>query len=278
MIRTVTILGSCVSRDVFNLLQDRYTVALNIQRNPIKTMFGEAFSFDESIYNSTGLGGWQTRMLKYSCEKLVPEILKENPSDYILIDLYDDKSPINVYEYKGNNYSMPQNVCTLKLAEIVPELKLVKKIMVSEISEEELNDCLGKFVRMLLQIYKQKQVVIHRFIPVKQYVDENMRLCEFTNPWYDKEIFHMNTMYEKLEKLLPEANIIKMPDYAFGDIYHRWGVQNAHLYETYYKYVLDCMDIICGLSTQYTLEQRYQVECRRNKLIYNHLKNLDIKI
>ncbi len=40
-LKTVTILGSCVSRDVFNLRQDRYSVVLNIQRNSIKTLCGK---------------------------------------------------------------------------------------------------------------------------------------------------------------------------------------------------------------------------------------------
>lgn len=274
--KNITSLGSCVSRDVFNLVQDRYKVLLNIQRNPIKTMFGEPLKLDGYAYNRAGEGGWISRMIKYNCEKLIPAVLSENPTDYIIIDLVAERTPVGMYEYQSKHYLLPLFPVFLKLAENVPELKHIKKIMVSEISEEELDDCIGKFVQMLLQIYKQQQIVIHRFLPVKQYVDENMKLCDFTNPWYDAENLHMNTMYDKLEKLLPEAHVIKMPDCVFGDKFNRWGARFTHLYETYYKYVLDCMDIICGFSMQYTLEQRYQVECRRNKFIYNNLRNIDL--
>ena len=90
---TISILGSCVSRDIFShLSQERYKVVNNIQRNPIETLNTEPLNIDDEIIKNFSI--WNQRVLKMNFEKTVFQSLKEVRSDYIVIDLYDERYPI----------------------------------------------------------------------------------------------------------------------------------------------------------------------------------------
>lgn len=278
---TVTILGSCVSRDVFNLRQDRYSVVLNIQRNSIKTLYGNALDFPEEVYNCAG-NGWNARMLKYNAQKEIPGILAEKPSDYIVIDLVEDRFNIASFAYNGKDIMMPHYLGFQKFVESLTDgdgntpFENFKSIPPESLGEDFLNDCIEKAATLLTKIYRQEQIIINEFMLLERYADNDLKLCEYPNrPGIGKMNAHLRTMYEKLEKALPRAHVIKMPQNTLGDPNHLWGLAYSHAEKSFYEYVLSCIDIITRADHFSTLEKMYAMQSRENLLRLRTIERIE---
>lgn len=271
-LKSVTIWGSCVSRDIFNQRQDRYSVYLNIQRNSVKTIYGNALDLDERMYDCAG-NGWNARMLKYNAEKSVPSILSQKPTDYILIDLVDDRFNLASFLYKGKQIYIPYYLGFEKLVDFLktqenefPFENLVS-LSLDKLSESFLDEGIARAAELLKKIYRQDQIIINEFYLLSRYVDAELNLCEYPNQaGIGKMNAHLHVMYEKLEKALPEARIIRMPEHTLGEPNHLWGLASTHAEKSYYAYVLDCMDVLCGFSMFNTTDKMCAVQSRENLL------------
>ena len=102
MEKTVTILGSCCTRDSFNeniLINSPIKVKTCIQKNTLFTIFEKSIDIDyEKIIAENN---FLKRCTKYDFSKETVSILKNNLTDYIIIDFADLRYSL-IYITKDN--------------------------------------------------------------------------------------------------------------------------------------------------------------------------------
>lgn len=264
--KKIMVWGSCVSRDIFNLVQDRYAVAQYIQWNPVKCFIGEALALPDEIFACAG-SNWAARMLRLSCRKEVPAALREKAGEYLLIDLVDERFRLVRVRYGGKDTFLPLSQGVERLLESWKGAEETEIIPRAGISEAHYDACFDAAARLLTELYGEEKIIINEFFLLPEYVDDSLRICRYSG---EEEISRTNAylkmLYGKLEARLPKAPVIRMPSDVFGEPHHIWGLAPSHAQASFYEYALGCIDIICKESKFSALEQRYAVACRNNLL------------
>lgn len=262
----IVIWGSCVSRDIFNLVQDRYSILLNIQRNSLKCFSGDALELPEEVFHCAG-SSWNAKMLQFNCWKMVPQSLREKRGDLLLIDLVDDRFRLVRIRYKGKEILLPYYQSVQKLLENWKDAAETEIIPLSQVTEAQCTLWVKNAAQMVREIYGEEQIIIHEFYLMHQYLDDELKICDYPGRAENERInAHLRMLYGMLEAQLPNARVIRMPAETMGEPHHIWGLASSHAQISYYQYALSCIDIICGADKFSTLEQRLAIASRENVL------------
>ena len=268
---TISILGSCVSRDIFShLSQERYKVVNNIQRNPIETLNTEPLNIDDEIIKNFSI--WNQRVLKMNFEKTVFKSLKEVRSDYIVIDLYDERYPIyELTNSMGKKTLVAKYINTETIIDKVVEKYGVtsKVILINNNLDQTLKESLDYYIENILNIYPIDRVVINEAYLLENYIDNLLHINNYPESANKYRILvnkKLNILYDYIENKMQGCHIIKMPTNTFGSENHIWGLNNVHPEPAFYSYALNCMDIITKNNFSFNLEGAYKEQCKNNLL------------
>ena len=263
---TVTIFGSCISRDVFNYIDKNIMVVkTNIQRNAIKSIWSEALP-QNLVNDAPGNSSWANRMLRISCLKHLTEVIRTAPTDYIMLDLYEERLPIYQLTIENKTILLPKYGGTEWL---VGQLKYndAKVLNGWDFSDDFLTENVKKTIDYLLQFYKQEQIIINEAYLLKEYIEDNLNICPMPNQSYiDRINLHLEKMYDLVKSFLPNAHIIKMPKNTLAEKYHIWGLANVHAERSFYEYVAESVGVIAGFNKTNSQEGLYLCRDRENSI------------
>lgn len=249
---TINIWGSCMSRDIFRF-GDAFDVGTYIGRCSFKSMLYPKYEngFEDK---SDANHGWEKRMLDYDFKKESLNVLLNNKSDYLVIDLIDElfdliKLRIKDQEYVVTYSQVMQRSSFRETFELKNED--IEMIRFPSFSTDELLSMIKQFADRIKEVYPVDRIIINEAYPSIYYIDKSGETRIF-----DKQRIigamentkKLSFYYSVLEQELLGCHIIKKPSNIKADEQHSWGLATTHLENAFYEHAYDELCKITGIS------------------------------
>lgn len=248
MASRVGIIGSCVTRDIWNLEgfteQARETLCF-VGRNSIASLFARSGpAFEAPATPHPELSPWELRMVQYDLEKKSVDMLAAFRPTHLIIDLIDERFDLLT---KGD--VVLTHSWELQLTGMAEgSLKGLKRV--SRPTDEARAlwragvDALAAFVRESLP---QTRVILHDARWALEYLDRTGERRPFDIdgwifPGVPANIHQHNAILADsiayLRQAFPAAFLVRAPpELVVGDEAHRWGPSPFHYTDAYYRHV-----------------------------------------
>jgi len=245
----ISIFGSCVTRDVFEIDKDENMAAFDIKtytaRQTIVSSLSKPIRCDESdiVLDSA----FQRRMVLCDMHKDTFKRFKKDKSDYIVIDLIDER--LGMLKLKGSIATQSNELVNSGYTKQfdTERVRLTYKHGEFFVGDKPLKKYCEKFCRKLKRIYPQERIIIHRALGVSDYYDANGSIAAFAEDQAAKCANmnrQLNFMYDAIEEFIPRAHVIRTEGKFHGDAGHKWGLSIVHYEPGYYRYVYEALDRI----------------------------------
>lgn len=234
----ITILGSCVSRDIFEFLDvDRYEISQYFARTKVISQLSPPLMVDGEEVNLQS--DFQKRLVLNDLNKTEFDIISDESGDFCIIDYIDERF----------NFIKINDTCITKSNELMncgwlKERKytehqyfLRRNIWWVTDSNERLEDYLKLYLDKILNYYKRKKVIIHKAYMLDYYLDKNGKIRTFSKAHLvnnHKVNMMLKYMYDYTEYYLQKAKIIDISEKYKADENHKWGLATMHYQKEYY--------------------------------------------
>ncbi len=280
--KSISIFGSCITRDSINVncltnLQiklDTYVARQNIVSSISKPI---EFDIDDMYLESN----FQKNMVVSDMEKTAFKLLGEKKSDYLIIDLFEER--YSLYEYQNTYFTASEEN---QKSQIFSDVKKPVKIEIDNNGEyyfkgKKYKEYIQEFVAKILKIYSQDKIIIHKAVLADSYIDEK----NIVHPiLYKYQKIHdtnkiMSYAYKVLIELLPNSQVIDLTNNYYADENHIWGLSPTHYQENYYKnFSNELAKIIFG-SDIAIVDYNYPIKVKKNLFGLSQIyKNINIAI
>lgn len=238
---SVSIYGSCVTRDLFEYdKSENLELKQYIARQSIISAVSAPIDLEENQIKLNS--NFQKRMVLMDLKKNCFENLKENRSDYLIIDLIDERFPLLFYK---NSYCTASNEALHgieQLKDLPVKQKIIYKGLLS-IKDESLdcNSIIREFCERIMRIYKPDEIILHRALFVDKYINKSGDIVSFSkNYLIDNKTKNqvLEYMYDLLVNFIPGIHIINEMPQTVASENHKWGLSPMHYYDDYYLRVL----------------------------------------
>jgi len=224
--KQISILGSCVTRDIFSTMGKEEHLGDYRARTSLHTLFLPGLNQEELPDLSVIESNWQRTMVE---NDLLRTPLRLENSDYIIIDFIDDRFQKIMYKKKlvtksrelANNILSPEDF-------IVPF-----KQGTTQDLEHWKESCIrfSEFIQNL-----DIQVILHKSRFAEKYLESNL-YSDNSNLLF---ISKMNGILEKYERIfvevMPHVKILEVEsELVVSDPNHRWGLAPFHYIHQYYE-------------------------------------------
>ncbi len=244
---TISIFGSCVSRDVLEYDNEKkFNLGQYVARQSIISAVSAPLKQENLVLSLDS--NFQKRMVEMDLLKTSFNFLKSNPSDYLIIDLIDERFPLVCF---NGSYFTASNEGINGYSLFNSLKKLYKEIKDGGlyIESNNVDGCIDTFCKKLNEIYTDDRIIIHRALLVDYYTDRNDKIVEFKKNIIknNRQINNLlNYMYDALIAKLPGAAVIDEMAEITGDETHKWGLAPMHYQGNYYLKVLKRLVEITG--------------------------------
>lgn len=268
MNKAITIYGSCVSREPFNenlLLDSDLKIETYIQKNSIITLFDEKFEISmEDIAENTN---FLKRMTFYDFNKKVIEILKNNPTDYLIVDFCELRFGIIRLEFNNHKTSLTNcdvtrnTVNSIKDRYSPEELKITFGEEPYWYNTELLNKYVDEFYDFIKRIYPPEKIILIKAINCFEYLGDDGTLYPYEN--LIKLIKENSVISQATERFYnnfdQKITYIKFPPDVIGDKDHKLGFSALHYEPSCYRYLSECLyEIIFNNKDQNYIDYLYE--------------------
>ncbi len=216
--KSIAIIGSCVSRDLFNetRIKNKFEVNYYSFQSNIWDMFSNSLDAPKEAIDSLPLENFTRRMVYYDINKTAIPALADAKCEYIMLDLfviwrecYRLISNGKTIYFKNNRGKYISDFLASKLGYDVKMLKF------EEIDESLIKDGLTKLAEFLKEHFDEEKIILHYPLFSKRYWNLNNKIINFnekdqTNATYRKGIIYKWTdflfdLLPKAKKLQPES-------------------------------------------------------------------------
>lgn len=276
--KKIAIVGSCVSRELFNvsLLQNVFDITSYFFQPCFWDLFGETFDVTKEEVYSLKTEDFTARTFWYYLTKQVLDEITINKPDYIIVDIDNIRS--NVYKLTLNNkviYLQGTGQSISRYIDFIEKsntaiLKQIEFEMIpfKEIDEKVIFSGLDKFILWLKNNFDEEKIIINHTQLSKNYFDINSQLQDYKN---QKDLCEyqniINKYHNYLVAKLPKSKKLMLVDGVcsmYGD------------YDAYQKYIP---------PVDHYIHTSYQQKAKRllsllslNYEDFNPISNKDIKI
>ncbi len=223
-IKNISILGSCVSRDIFDLAPlDNVRIAKYVARSSLVSMFSpQLIKPTKEMLESTK---WRDRMQVLDLNKTGIEYLFSEGCDFMVIDLIDERLGI-----------ITDGVAATSIAPFVNDEDFMlayganfKKSMPFHKGYFELWQVgLLKFAALIKQKDMEEKVILNKIFLESRANDGNV-VAGISIDFVEKMNVVLGKMYDEFIKLLPNCQLIEYGEgELFVDAEHRWGAAPFH--------------------------------------------------
>ena len=255
--KTINILGSCVSRDSFGMFENDggFHIERCVTNSGLFSLCSPKLSetpicCEEDFPNSRH---YHQRCGTLDINKNVFEYINEVDADYIMIDLGTLFSR-NVMQVQLTNETDPEHFTyitkTPALIENADFLNrapfTVLKIFNSCDDEFTLMAFVYEYAEMLRKHFEPKKLIFLELRLAEKYIDSDGKIQFFKSEiLVNKKNKYLQAAYSILKQMIPEAHVIKFPNTeVIGNGQHKWGLGTLHYVTEYYSYVLDSVRAI----------------------------------
>lgn len=240
-----SIFGSCVSRDLLEYDEAR-NVKLDLYFARQSIVSAVSAKVPITLEEINLKSNFQKRQIYYDFNKTAFQMIKENVSDFLFLDLVDERfSLVNI----GNSYVTRSS--TLLESGVVPEdVSGVDKVeYVDEYGHNsyqvegiDIRVYLDRFCNKILESYKSERIILHVVRGAEYYCDVNGNIQKFEPNvlGYFKRLNRMwSFMYDYLYKKMTDCIYIDISSGYLADEKHVWGLSPIHFQKEYYEKVLE---------------------------------------
>lgn len=244
---SISIFGSCVSRDLFEYDKEKkISLCQYVARQSLISAVSAPLKQENLVLSLDS--NFQKRMVEMDLLKTAFEYLKSKPSDYLIIDLIDERFPLVCF---NGSYFTASNEGVKGYGLFNSLKKLHKKITNGGlfIESNNVDEYIDIFCKKLNELYTNDRIIIHRALLVDYYTDKNGKTVEFKKNHIknNKQVNSiLNYMYDALVAKLPGVAVIDEMAKTTGDESHKWGLAPMHYQENYYLRVLKRLSKITG--------------------------------
>lgn len=232
--KTIDIFGSCVSRDLFEFEKiKRFKIGTYVARESILSAVSPAIEFEEGAIQLSS--SFQKRMVEYDLKSNGLDCLKKSASDYLVVDLIDERFDIAQI---GDAFITLSTEFTLSKVLDSNVYSIIKKNdMFFKEHESLIYESVDKFCERILEIYDPGHVIIHKAYMVNTYIDKRGKKKKFSLPYlsFNKRINDILTkMYARMESRMTDAMVVDISSGYYADENHKWGLAPKHYQKEYY--------------------------------------------
>ena len=200
--KQVTVMGSCVTRELFNdeRLEDIFDVKLYAFKICPWALFEEGLGIPTNLIKEAPIEEFLTRNIDYEFNKNLIEKFKQTPTDYFVFDFFPFIDTFYNVTYEGKTIHAQTNKSqqTFSVLQKYLDSKDVEfeyeKISIEEIDEELIKNGLQKFANFLTDNYKHIAVVWPHFASnyleidgtIKEYSEKTKFRFEYWQKYFDK--------------------------------------------------------------------------------------------
>lgn len=247
----ISIFGSCVSRDLLEYNPKIFNLKTYIARQSIisAVSFPVTYNIDELSFSSE----FQKSRVEWDLEKKTFNLLSKDNSKYLLLDLIDERFSIikfqNNYitlsnELKSSSfYQNHEHEFTILSCKKIPNLKFNEQKLLSykyTLENKNIDIYIEDFLKKILSIYQEKNILIHRATLVDYYKDANNNIKKFPNNtlgYNHRTNEYLNYLYDYIINRLPAAFVIDECKNYYANEKHKWGLSPMHYCDEYYQNV-----------------------------------------
>lgn len=278
---TVDVYGSCVSKDVFRYVSPgKYTFRRCVTQTPISTLYEPAFQFQPEHVDGMQMSKYEKSIFKVQTQKVLPQILRKNKSDILVIDLADElmeRCRIKTNAKSGITGQIAQiwgrEEEYERLLDSESKYELMERFYPQEMDFRLIEKKYRKFASEILygssnpDGYKPDQIIIIEALCAPDILGNDGNLHRHDKKYRTKEGNDwLRKLYEMLHRFLLGCNVIRMPDFLHSTENHVNGAHPLHYMPGNYYYMERCLDVINRYSNVNTLENLRKEQSLRNKL------------
>ncbi|MBO5213135.1 MAG: LicD family protein [Clostridia bacterium] len=282
-----SVIGSCISRDLFPIGNDNYTFHTDIRFTSPFTLVSEPITPERRVDHEdmsdpvpTYYTEWYKKNICNDINKTVFDALKERHGDYLIVDLADIRIPISKITFNGVDEPLYVSDSLPFRAQYEGNLKRnklsgarIEKINPRDIALEDWYTALEKYAKRIKEIFPYERVILLKNECVPEYMALDGTIKPFTDNEHLDMIYTSNTLskplYKKFEELMPGCNVINIPLGALSSEANKWGKHPLHMDKQYYAYLLDCIDAITEQKSYKLLGlyERYAEIFKTNRML-----------
>lgn len=288
----VTIIGSCVSRDSFELIKtfdsyrgeeeseycvDKYiqsVSAYSAMSKPLPKEISEKLLLEAQ---SSTCANFFKKMVMLDITKDWFNYIREAKSDWLILDFANNRFPLFLYY---------NTIITRDLAKAVYAKNIDKKesdefdkLCKSECIEPDFFDenfrkqILSDFVARLVKRFPQNRIIVLNVKSAFTYIDPVTGELSSPNYLVDEDARradrHMQFCYECVSQLLPHAHYVELPAAMIGSTRNKWGKYYLHYVDEILEYIYRAFDLIMTtrLSRKAEKELLYNLKEKYTKAI-----------
>lgn len=242
---SVSIFGSCVSRDMLEYeAACDLTLDLYFARSSIISAVSDKVALDYEKINLQS--NFKKRQIYYDFNKYAINMFRDKTSDYLIIDLVDERFPL----IKVSGSYVTRSGALLESGIISESEPIIEKEEYVDVHGEhsyrvegiDVREYLDKFCDRILKIYKPEKIILHVVRGAEFYYDEHKEIQKFEPniAGYFKRLNKMwNFMYEYLSTKMAGCMCIDVSAAYLADEAHVWGLSPIHFQKEYYERVLE---------------------------------------
>jgi Family of unknown function (DUF6270) len=234
----IDILGSCVTRDAFAMVENDYTLASYNPRASLISVYSPPLEVDIS---EIGLKSeYQQRLVYLDVTKHFRAYVRATTADVLIVDFVDER--LGVVELDGtyisNSFEFRQS-----------QLRRAVGGRAVEFDHDYVELWKASALQLCADVNERpfKNVILHKAYYMDTYINADGVRGPITDPAVVQKIQPNNEllarMYDFIEARIPGIGII-MPVGHSADEKHRWGPSPFHYEQAYYA---DFMDRLGGL-------------------------------
>lgn len=194
---------------------------------------------------------WLNKCFELDLKKNLSEKLKQQPSNYLLIDLADSRYSLHKITCEDKEMWLTGSRLSVPYKD-----KIIKKLSADlecssttqdpkKIDSQEINEIITGYADILTKYYPPENIIliVPRF--AQSYLDneDNLQTFDYENS--------NNEFIGKISSIFYEhshCNKICIPEYVVATTKHKWGLDRLHYCDSYYRYLLRMINKITKIS------------------------------
>lgn len=250
----ILIVGSCVSRDIFNYDADStFEISAYYARSSFASLFAPVATADE--YSHTLQSKFQANIVKADLQNTFSSSLKDIRFDILLIDFIDERFSIAL-EDNGGIFTLSNELISAGFKDITENIKIIKSQ--TDDFYELWEKGWVKFINHIKSMDRLEDVFIHKTF----WSPETLQGNDYSSMFHKEQIVAANNflqrLYSRIALDLPAHQFIEpTPQLLCGADDHKWGISPFHYIDDYYKFMLEKLKKIASKFIKLETETFY---------------------
>lgn len=225
---TVSVFGSCMSRNIFNCPQCREV--FDVKHFAFQVLpwscFDTPFNIEEQLLDKLTKSAFQKKILSYNFNKTALTDFSSTISDYFISDFTSSTFILQELHYQGKSMicRMGHGEGSLNLMcqdDLFKDFSY-KKVNYKSVPMEFIYEGLDKFINWLDTNYKRNQIIICRIKFPEAFIGKGIVLKKFSESKIQilkQESFYINSITDYVISKMPGCIVYEFPEGMIGEEY-----------------------------------------------------------